>query len=123
MLKWVQANKEFLAGTFNDDVSNQKGAVSVVWSLRYVIMALTVAYAIWKTLMATNIAGFIQMLVAFRMEYVKLIASQWGLNAAMLANPLTWLILVFAAAAVWIVYLNSHISEMNKLFFGIDLNS
>lgn len=120
VLKWVQANRELVGGTFKAIIDGIKFIVGAVWSLRYVILSLTIAYLIWQTLIAaTKAAEFLSMLLAFRMEYVKLIAAQWGLNAAMLANPLTWLVLVFAAAVGWIVYLNGHIAEMNRLFLEL----
>lgn len=120
VLKWVQANKVLVGQTFKYIIDGIKFIVGAVWSLRYAILSLTIAYMIWKTLIiATKAAEFLSMLLAFRMEYVKLIAAQWGLNAAMLANPLTWLVLVFAAAVGWIIYLNSHITEMNRLFLEL----
>lgn len=101
MLTWVQANKEFIGGTIRAVIGTISTVAKIIWHLRYVILVFTVTWAIMKTLvLATKFAGVIKMLFAFRLEYIKLIAAQWGLNTAMLANPITWIIMGIVALSV-----------------------
>jgi hypothetical protein len=72
-----------------------------------------------SALNAIRILGFSDGIKYLMIGIKSATATQWGFNAAMLANPLTWIPLVIAVAVGWFAYLNSHIEEMNRLFLEL----
>ena len=115
------------------------GAVEpVLWGIAFAVGALTTAYTVYKGILAATaimhgIQKAQQMLATG--ATMATTSAQWGLNAAMLANPMTWVVVAIVAViaalvalSVWIYRLWQNnidfrigvISEWNKVLNFID---
>lgn len=97
------------------------GALTGAWILyEGAIKAVKLAHAVMDLIGWGKALGLLVYRIATCSAVTKIWAGvQWLLNAAMSANPIMIIVVAIAALVGWIIYLNSHLEEMRKLFMDI----
>lgn len=84
---------------------------AIGWAIKLFIawkFAMITHAAVMKTLYAVEMFKFIKLMGGFRLVVLKATVAQWALNAAFLANPITWVVIGIMAlvAAGVLLYKN-----------------
>lgn len=137
---WIAKNKEAI-GTGVSDFFSELGSVikilfvllkpvvslfiemvKVLYQVRYLIYTLAIAWLVYAGILKIIWAlEWIQYLWMMRGAILGAIKAQWGLNAAMLANPLVWVALAIAAVIVGLVLLYKNWDlVVDKIAAGVD---
>jgi hypothetical protein len=90
---------------------------TIGWMQKHKEIAIAVASGIGIIVIALGI--YEGVLLAASIKTKLLTVAQWALNSAMLASPITWIVLGLAALTAGVVYCYNHFAKFRAVLFGV----
>jgi tape measure domain-containing protein len=90
-------------------------ADAVMWIFSVIMSVAQFASENWSWL-GPVIMGVVSALLAWKIATIAMTVAQWAMNAAMLASPITWVVLIIGALIAAVVWLANKVGGFNVLW-------